>query len=77
MKVEIENGSHLGKDQLAHMCKDKKNSFKSKKVARRFLKMVNDNRQGTNLPKLSLYKCRLCGNYHFTKRSSKRKYKER
>lgn len=69
MKVDMGEGMFLDKHQMVHMCADKRNTFRTKRYAMRILNMMNRHREERGEPKLNIYKCRLCGNYHFTKTS--------
>lgn len=71
--MEIEVGvHHLDGDKMRHMCSDKR-TFRTKQIAKTHLKTVNAKRRKQGEKLLSMYRCPVCGCWHFTKGRRKRK----
>ena len=64
--MEIEVGvHHLDGDKMRHMCSDKC-TFRTKQIAKTHLKTVNAQRRKQGEKLLEMYRCPVCGCWHFT-----------
>lgn len=64
--MEIEVGvHHLDGDKMRHMCSDKR-TFRTRQIAKTHLKKANAQRRKQGEKLLRMYRCPVCGYWHFS-----------
>lgn len=75
--MEIEVGvHHLDGDKMRHMCSDKC-TFRTRQIAKTHLKAANAQRRKQGEKPLRMYRCPVCGYWHFTSTESKGRRKRK